>query len=237
MNKKILISLLICVSNLLLFADESYFEGLWSDGSNAAPSTWNNGDYTSDFLSIKKIDDQYLIVYSHNSGLRIYEGIANTGIDSDGNEFLVIKDLYGYDELTFFMKSPLENITYPNDWIESIWMGPADEYEYGDDMSIFYRSGYSELHRIGSINDNNVRYRKFPTTDDKYKGKKNEILGKYNEGQELEILWRSDSKMRIGNMEDYWYMVKDVNDIPVNMTGWPYRYGWVYGAFLDIEEE
>ena len=235
MQKKSLVVLFFLIQ-IHIYAQSINYEGLWSASTNAAPSEMFNGELTEQILAISKAGDSYLVVIYDSSGVNLSHGFAVSGVDSEGDACLIVSGLYNIESSRLYLKkSPLVNTTYPDDWIDSLDMGDPEGDDWGP-MGIYYRVGYSELHQVGTINDNNVRYRKFPTTDDKFKGKNNEVFGKYNEGQELELLWRSDSKMRIGNMNDYWYMVKDVNDIPVNMTGWPYRYGWVYGAFLDIKE-
>jgi len=73
----------------------------------------------------------------------------------------------------------------------------------------------------GTANDSRVRIREWPLLDAKH-------LGYLTTGDQLEILDRSGIKVKIGDMEDYWYKLMRVSD---GMEGWS------YGAFIDLDEE
>jgi len=216
------------------FSQEFSYEGTWSNASNASNDKFDD-EFTQIFLSISNIGSDYIVIFNNSDGY-VQRGIARSSKNSNNIPGLMLDSSFlNKTDIPLFIKKSDSDGNYPNNWIDSIEIGSSQGDEWGP-MYVFYRTGYFELHRTGKITADNVRYRKFPTTDDNYNGKGNEILGKYNKGQELEILLRSESKVKIGDMNDYWYMVKDVNDIPISITGWPYMYGWVYGAFLDIEE-
>jgi uncharacterized protein YgiM (DUF1202 family) len=72
----------------------------------------------------------------------------------------------------------------------------------------------------GIINDNRVRLRSEA-------GLSGEIRGHLNRGDKVKVIDRNDEKQKIGNMEDYWYLVKTENG----------QEGWAYGAYIDIEGE
>lgn len=69
------------------------------------------------------------------------------------------------------------------------------------------------------VNDGVLRVRALPTLD-------SEVVGRLATGVKGITIRRSDSKMKIGEMEDYWYLVNTDEGIR----------GWCYGYFLDIEE-
>lgn len=71
--------------------------------------------------------------------------------------------------------------------------------------------------RIGILNDSDVRIRSEPNLD----GKK---LGKLMNGDRVKIIQITDEKMKIGNMNDYWYEI-------ITEDGFT---GWAYGFFIDI---
>ncbi len=71
----------------------------------------------------------------------------------------------------------------------------------------------------GTANDSHVRIREWPFLDAKN-------LGCLTKGDKLEILDRSGIKVKIGDMEDYWYKLRRVSDGIE---------GWSYGAFIDLD--
>jgi hypothetical protein len=72
--------------------------------------------------------------------------------------------------------------------------------------------------QFGRINSDNVRYRSSPNIGDN-------IRGSFDTGERCEILDKTATKQKIGDMEAYWYKVR------IGDGNW---YGWVYGAYLDI---
>jgi len=74
---------------------------------------------------------------------------------------------------------------------------------------------------IGTINDNNVRLRSALGTD-----AKSMIIGKANNGDKVQVLARSWTKDKIGNMEAYWYIVQLADG----------KRGWMYGFFVDVAD-
>ena len=72
----------------------------------------------------------------------------------------------------------------------------------------------------GTVNDNQVRVR----SDNNLSS---ETLGHVNTGEEVIILDRSENKQQIGDMNDYWYRI---------LSKTSYIKGWMYGAFLDLQE-
>ncbi|MBN1798249.1 MAG: SH3 domain-containing protein [Spirochaetales bacterium] len=73
--------------------------------------------------------------------------------------------------------------------------------------------------RIGRCNETSVRIRKGPDLSSK-------IIGLLQKDQLIVILGRSTSKMRIDDMEAYWYNIKTVSGVT----------GWSYGYFIDSLE-
>ncbi len=71
----------------------------------------------------------------------------------------------------------------------------------------------------GTANDSRVRIREWPLLDAKN-------LGYLTKGDKLEILDRSGIKVKIGNMEDYWYKIRRTSDGIE---------GWSYGEFIDLD--
>ena len=69
------------------------------------------------------------------------------------------------------------------------------------------------------LNDDRVRMREWPLLDAKH-------LAFLEEGEEVEVLDRSGIKVKIGDMEDYWYKIKRSGG----------QTGWSYGYFLDLAE-
>ena len=69
------------------------------------------------------------------------------------------------------------------------------------------------------LNDDRVRMREWPLLDAKH-------LAFLEEGEEVEVLDRSGIKVKIGDMEDYWYKIKRSGG----------QTGWSYGHFLDLAE-
>lgn len=71
---------------------------------------------------------------------------------------------------------------------------------------------------VGEINDDKLRVRKEPRIG--------EVLGHVNKGDRVIILGKSENKDTIDNFNDYWYKIM-FDGIE----------GWVYGGYVDIEEE
>jgi len=71
---------------------------------------------------------------------------------------------------------------------------------------------------FGVFNDSNVRVREYPKLESVQ-------LGKLNEGAVVRILEKSSEKMRIGDMNDYWYKIKTKEGL----------IGWSYGHFINLE--
>ncbi|UCF96632.1 MAG: SH3 domain-containing protein [Spirochaetaceae bacterium] len=80
------------------------------------------------------------------------------------------------------------------------------------------REGHLFTATRGVLNDNRVRVRAFPTL-------RAEILDHLEKGDRVEVLDRSGRRERIGEMSDYWYLVRK-EDGPV---------GWSYGHFIDLQ--
>jgi hypothetical protein len=97
-----------------------------------------------------------------------------------------------------------------------------------EDMKYFKISGpdKSSVLAMGVCNNSSVRIRNEPSLE-------SEILGLLNRGDKMILLARTDSKTRIGVMNDYWYRVRtDILDASGENKA---VYGWVYGHFIDIE--
>ena len=73
---------------------------------------------------------------------------------------------------------------------------------------------------LGTVSSDRVRMRGSYDLD-------SDILGHVNTGEEVIVMERSPEKQAIGDMYDYWYRV-------VSKTS--FIKGWMYGAFLDLEE-
>jgi hypothetical protein len=71
---------------------------------------------------------------------------------------------------------------------------------------------------FGVFNDSNVRVREYPKLESVQ-------LGKLNEGTVVKILEMSSEKMRIDDMNDYWYKIKTKEGL----------IGWSYGHFINLE--
>jgi hypothetical protein len=78
----------------------------------------------------------------------------------------------------------------------------------------------------GHINDDNVHIRKAPSLDGKLLTYGNNRTFFLDSGDDVDIIDKTDEKMRIGNMNSPWYKVR---------TFQMYE-GWVYGAYVDIDE-
>lgn len=75
--------------------------------------------------------------------------------------------------------------------------------------------GYANI-RDGEINDNNVRIRLHPGTQEF-------ILGKIDKGEIVEVLYETEEKYTIGNMFAPWFKVKLKSGLV----------GWVFGSYVD----
>lgn len=78
--------------------------------------------------------------------------------------------------------------------------------------------GFSNI-RNGKLNDNDVRVRLHPGTNEL-------ILGQVDKGTAVKVLEATPTKQAIGNMNAPWYKVK----LPSGVVG------WVYGYFVDIQK-
>jgi len=72
--------------------------------------------------------------------------------------------------------------------------------------------------KYGSVNDNRVRVRDNPNLD-------SNTLGYVNTGDEIYILGKSTTKMKIGTMDNYWYKILGKDSLLL---------GWAYGEFIDF---
>jgi hypothetical protein len=73
---------------------------------------------------------------------------------------------------------------------------------------------------LGTVSSDRVRMRSSYDLD-------SDILGYVNTDEEVIVMERSPEKQTIGDMYDYWYRVLSKSS---------YLKGWMYGAFLDLEE-
>lgn len=72
--------------------------------------------------------------------------------------------------------------------------------------------------QYGSVNDNRVRVRDNPNLD-------SNTLGYVNTGDEIFIFDKSTTKMKIGDMDNYWYKILVKDSLLL---------GWAYGEFIDF---
>jgi len=70
-----------------------------------------------------------------------------------------------------------------------------------------------------SVTASNVRLREKPTLDGTQ-------VGLLQTDQRIQILEKTKDKMKVGEMEDYWYKINTVDG----------QTGWVYGGFLKLDE-
>ena len=88
-----------------------------------------------------------------------------------------------------------------------------DELKHLEELGLLYHP------TTAILNDDRVRMREWPLLDAKH-------LAFLEEGEEVEVLDRSGIKVKIGDMEDYWYKIKRSDG----------QTGWSYGYFLDLAE-
>jgi hypothetical protein len=70
----------------------------------------------------------------------------------------------------------------------------------------------------GVVNDQGVRIRKEPTLEGAQ-------IGSLSKGERVTVLGRTDAKMKMGEMEAYWYFIHTEKGLE----------GWAYGFYIDVE--
>ena len=80
------------------------------------------------------------------------------------------------------------------------------------------REGHLFVATRGVLNDSRVRVRAYPTLSA-------QTLGHLDAGEQVEVLERSGRRQRIGEMNAYWYRVRNEEGLA----------GWSYGHFIDLQ--
>ena len=94
------------------------------------------------------------------------------------------------------------------------------EFKNYSAFNVKNKEEFNEKNKQGIINDTRVRHRSEPNLSC-------ETLGYLEKGDAVKIVDRSDEKFEIDGENWYWYQVKTTDE----------QTGWVYGKYLDIENE
>jgi Bacterial SH3 domain len=125
--------------------------------------------------------------------------------------------LDGYQKISFHKVRNSEygiGKYYENNKSHRILLKTSNEKDYLNELDLLF-------HPVAATaNDSRVRIRKWPLLDAKH-------LGYLTTGDKLEILDRSGIKVKIGEMEGYWYKLRRISD---RMEGWS------FGTFIDLDE-
>jgi hypothetical protein len=106
----------------------------------------------------------------------------------------------------YFLDYDVENVYLRR--IKNVW-DPIEWEAPGSDTGKQY----------GTLNDSRVRVRDFPNTEGKH-------LGYLDIEQRVEIIGRTATEMKIGDMNSVWYKIRTEDGLE----------GWAYGYFIDVEE-
>jgi len=189
--------------------------------------------------SLWAVPNQGIYLYNHyNKEWVSTRAIVSAEIDNSSipNIYFINNDLFMFGNYIFNLDGEkLVKFVYLPDKFYSnvVYLFPIRDSEYG----YFNYFGNGIVHRYGEAesledfgllfkpttgiaNDSRVRIREYALLEAKN-------LGYLTAGDKLEILDRSGIKVKIGDMEDYWYKLRRVSD---GMEGWS------YGAFIDVDE-
>jgi len=146
---------------------------------------------------------------------------------------MITYNVYGKEVLRFIINPPKNNFDsdlmgsfqYSDYYLMGIVEGRTIKQKYvckaESKLDVLDSLGLLFKPTTATANDSRVRIREWPLLDAKH-------LDYLTKGDKLEILDRSGIKVKIGDMEDYWYKLRRVSD---GMEGWS------YGAFIDLDVE
>ncbi|MCF6334114.1 MAG: SH3 domain-containing protein [Spirochaetales bacterium] len=172
---------------------------------STSPIAWGE---TSFFMvpSIYFINNE-LFLYTTSSKYQMY-----SVFNIKGEELLKFKYVPEDGNMHSYGFVKIEDSEYGNNF--GILMKAEGEIEALRDLGLLFKP------TTGTANDSRVRIREYALLEAKH-------LGYLSTGDKLEILDRSGIKVKIGDMEDYWYKIRRPSD---GMEGWS------YGAFIDVDE-
>ncbi|MDC7127090.1 MAG: SH3 domain-containing protein [Spirochaetales bacterium] len=223
------------------YSDETY-EYVSIDSSDGLESMKGDGIYG--------ISPDKMHAFLKNKSVSNLVTGKKIGKYGSGNSFFVTNDLFFTDNLghldvcdltgevkaSFNYLAPSGNIEYDyydtdnfkkvmgsvygvsgytkNGKIHRIIVKTPNEMEYLDKLSLLFH------HTTATLNDDRVRMREWPLLDAKH-------IAFLEKGEKVEVLDRSGIKVKIDNMEDYWYKLRRQDGTE----------GWSYGYFLDLAAE
>jgi hypothetical protein len=191
----------------------------------------------------------------------IYNSVVNNPTDRHLNDLTMIEDRFNisWDEtkkegvfLTGMVGHHIQRMEILDDEIKMVY-GPGKQeiifkvvsHDVLQIMIHPYNQKYDYLYRIfdpakppiqwGTINDNWVRFRNKPELS-------SGVWYYLDFEERVEIIGRSEEKQKVGEMEEYWYEVCISSEGSSGerdglARGGFFLSGWVYGAYIDIEDK
>jgi WD40 repeat protein len=171
-------------------------------------------------------DSRYLLACGNDSKIKIFDmrsgKLCATLYVVDGDDFIVYTP-----ECSFMCSDGMEqyisvfkgDTLIRDDEILEKLHNPLKIARLFADISKSFGKNTFATFKLGRCNEMNVRIRKGPALNSK-------IIGTLQKDQLIVILDKSTSKMRIDDMEAYWYNIKTASGVT----------GWSYGYFIDFLE-
>jgi hypothetical protein len=189
----------------------------------------------------------------------IYNSVVNNSEDRHLNNLTMIEDRFqiSWDEIKKeggFRRGNdiyrIQRMEISKDEIKMVYVPGKQEIIFKvishDVLQVLAHPYYSIfVHRIfdpakppiqwGTINDERVRFRNKPELS-------SGVWYYLRKGERVEIIGRSEEKQKIGEMEDYWYEIcissgGSSREKDGLARGGFFLSGWVYGAYIDIEDK
>lgn len=201
------------------------------DKMNILVAENHSGDVIVYNLEQKKVIAGVNSIYNREFDFACYFVTNNYIAISTINDDVVIYNIYGREMIRFIINPPKSNFSsslmgsfqYSDYYLMGIVEGRTIKQKYvckaESKLDVLDSFGLLFKSTTATANDSRVRIREWPLLDAKH-------LGYLTKGDKLEILDRSGIKVKIGDMEDYWYKLRRPSD---GMEGWS------YGAFIDLD--
>ena len=220
------IVLLFFSVNFLHAFDVSIVNGIWVK-KNTYDWIINNPEYRH-LIDLTILEGRFQIIWNDKK----QEGAFINGMDTQKIKNVEIKDNEIIMNYSYFEDSRFDNqivIQVISHEVIKIVSHPYDGANY-DLMYRIYDPKKPTLVK-GIINNNRVRFRNKPEAS-------SGVFYYLDKGEIVFILGLSENKEKIGEMEEYWYEIcigsGDRNDIAL---GGFYLMGWVYGAYITIDNK
>jgi WD40 repeat protein len=171
-------------------------------------------------------DSKYLLTCGNDSKIKIFDmrsgKLCATMCVVDGDDFIIYTpDCYymcsdGMEQYVSVFKG--NTLIRDRETLEKLHNPRKIALLFADISKSFGKNTFATF-KLGRCNETNVRIRKGPALNSK-------IIGTLQKDQLIVILDKSTSKMRIDDMEAYWYNIKTASGVT----------GWSYGYFIDFLE-